>query len=144
MMNAFLSAIVDTILPGENPGVSFASPLPSGTQAGLVLRPKDSGQEAVLRLVALRAGGEEAFARASFAERTVVLEAVEKESFEMFRALVSSLLQDYYETPAVLAAMGWRGGGAQPLGHAVPEADSATLQRLEKVRARGPIWRRVT
>ena len=142
MMNAFLSAIVDTILPGEPPG-SGASPLPSGTQAGLVLRSMDHGQEAVLRLIAARAGGEEAFARASFAERTVVLETVEKESFDMFRALVSSLLQDYYETAGVLTAMGWREGPAQPLGHAVPQADAATIERLDKVRARGPIWRPV-
>ena len=70
-----------------------------------------------------------------------MLEGVETESFQRFRALVSSLLQEYYEAPSVLAAMGWREGAAQPLGHEVAEADEATLGRLDKVRARGPLWR---
>jgi hypothetical protein len=105
------------------------------------VRPKNAAEEAVLRLIAERAGGEDAFARASLPARTEVLEAVESECFNDFRALVTSLLQDYYEAPSVLAAMGWREGAAQPLGHAVPEADDATLARLDKVRARGPLWR---
>jgi hypothetical protein len=144
MTNAFLDAVVDTILPGErarsdaSPG---ASPLPPGTRAGLRLKPKDAAQEAVLQLIAGHAGGEEAFTRASFSTRTAVLETVESESFDGFRALVSSLLQDYYEAPSVLAAMGWREAPAQPLGHDVPEADETTLRRLDKVRARAPLWR---
>ncbi|MFI5011977.1 MAG: hypothetical protein ACHQAY_06490 [Hyphomicrobiales bacterium] len=142
MGEPFLSAVVDTILPGERAASGAASPLPSGTQAGLVLRPDDRRHAGVLRAIAMHGGGEEAFAGASPEERAAVLEAVEKESFEPFRALVLSLLRDYYETPTVLAAMGWRGGGAQPQGHEVPEADAATLRRLDKVRARGPIWRK--
>jgi hypothetical protein len=144
MTNAFLDAVVDTILPGERPGSdasSGASPLPPGTRAGVTLKPKDAAQEAVLQLIAQHAGGEEAFARASFSTRTTVLETVERKSFDGFRALVSSLLQDYYEAPSVLAAMGWREAPAQPLGHDVPEADEATLRRLDKVRARAPLWR---
>lgn len=143
MSEPFLSAVVDTILPGEREGHGAAAALPSGTQAGLVLRPDDRRHAGVLRLIANRGGGEAAFAAASPEGRAAVLAAVEQESFEAFRALVATLLQDYYETPAVLAAMGWRGGGAQPQGHQVPQADAATLRRLDKVRARGPIWREV-
>jgi hypothetical protein len=94
--------------------------------------------------VATRAGGEEAFISASSAERKGVLQAVESECFEAFRALVALVLQDYYETPSVLAALGWRDGAPQPQGHTVTEADAATLRSLETIRARGPIWRRVT
>jgi hypothetical protein len=144
MTEAFLDAVVDTILPGERAGSDVspgASPLPPGTRAGVRLKPKDAAQEAVLQLIARHAGGEEAFTRASFSTRTAVLETVESESFDGFRALVSCLLQDYYEAPSVLAAMGWRESPAQPLGHDVPEADEATLRRLDKVRARAPLWR---
>jgi hypothetical protein len=144
MKNGFLEAVADTILPGERadpdaaPG---ASPLPPGSRAGVTLKRKDAAQGAVLQLIARRAGGEDAFTRASLSNRTTVLETVEHENFEGFRALVSSLLQEYYEAPTVLAAMGWREGAAQPLGHEVAEADEATLRRLDKVRARGPLWR---
>ncbi len=145
MRDGFLDAVADTILPGEHPAshaASGVSPLPPATNAGITLQPRDPTQKAVLRLIAQRAGGEEAFASASVSTRIAVLEAVESESFEAFRALVSSLIQEYYESPSVLAAMGWREGAAQPLGHDVPEADEATLRRLDKVRARGPLWRR--
>jgi hypothetical protein len=144
MKDGFLEAVADTLLPGEPAGSDVAcgaSPLPSATQAGVTLKPKDAAQKAVLRLIAQRAGGEDAFVRASLSSRTTVLEAVESESFEAFRALVSCLLQEYYEAPSVLAAMGWREGAAQPLGHHVPEADEATLRRLDKVRGRGSLWR---
>ncbi|MBV8770249.1 MAG: hypothetical protein JO094_15295 [Hyphomicrobiales bacterium] len=141
MTNLFFEAVVDTILPGEDEASCAASPLPSGSQAGVTLEPRNAEEDAVLRLIAERAGGEEAFRRASLAAQTAVLANVEKERFEIFRAIVSNLLQHYYEAPIVLAAMGWREGAAQPLGHKIPEADEATLKRLEAVRARGAIWR---
>jgi len=147
MSEPFLSAVIDAILPGERAGPDDASHatslLPSGTQAGLELAADDRRHAAVLRLIAARGGGEAAFAAATPKERATVLAAVDQESSEAFRALVGTLLQDYYETPSVLAAMGWRDGGAQPQGHEVQEADAATLRRLDTVRARGPIWRAV-
>jgi hypothetical protein len=142
-MSAFLAAIVDTILPGETNAAGAGSPLPSGSQAGVAPHAEDQPHKAVLRLIAETSGGEDRFAAASSAERAALLADVERRSFDAFRAFVTSLLQDYYETPAVLTAMGWRAGGAQPLGHEVPEADDATLALIERVRARGPIWRHV-
>ncbi|MBV9741563.1 MAG: hypothetical protein JOZ30_18120 [Hyphomicrobiales bacterium] len=147
MRNAFLEAVVDTILPGERAGPDATPdllPLPPGSHAGVVLDPSYAAQQGVLRLIAERAGGEEAFARASFSKRTELLEQVERESFAPFRALVSALVQDYYEAPSVLVAMGWREGAAQPLGHDVPQADAGTLRCLDKVRRRGRLWRPVS
>jgi hypothetical protein len=137
----FLAAVIDTVLPGETNAPGSAARLPPGTGAGVRLRADDPRHSAVLRLIAERSGGASNFIAATPAERAAILTEVEKQSFEAFRALVAALLLDYYETPAVLAVMGWRGGGAQPQGHAVPEADAATLKLLDKVRARGPIWR---
>jgi hypothetical protein len=139
MNEAFLAALIDTVLPGEAdaPG---ATALPPGTAAGLRLVP-GGAHAAILQLIAAGAGGEAGFVAAAPARRAALLTEVEAQSFNAFRALVAGLLQDYYETPSVLAAMGWRSGGAQPQGHAVPEADEATLGLLEKVRTRGPIWR---
>jgi hypothetical protein len=139
MSEAFLMAVIDTVLPGEARAHGPAAPLPPGSSAGLHLDANGS-HAAIIRRIAGHSG-EDGFVAADPAGRAAILADVEKESFEAFRALVTSLLQDYYETPGVLAAMGWRAGGAQPEGHAVPEADAATLRLLERVRARGPIWR---
>jgi hypothetical protein len=141
MSGDFLSAITDTILPGEPPRADGAAPLPRGTQAGLRLDRADPRHDPVLRLIARQAGDEAHFIAASPAERIAMLEAVEQQSFDALRALVASLLQDYYETPAVLAVLGWRSGGAQPQGHDVAEADEETLRRLDKMRGRAPFWR---
>jgi hypothetical protein len=137
----FLAAVVDALLPGEN--APRASALPSGTAAGVRLNAEDRGRAEVLSRIASRAGGEAAFVGASAARRTLMMREVEKQCFDAFRALVACLLEDYYEAPAVLAALGWRAAGAQPQGHAVEEADAVTLARLGKVRARRPFWRRV-
>ncbi|SDR35318.1 hypothetical protein SAMN05519103_02266 [Rhizobiales bacterium GAS113] len=141
MNTNFLAAVMDTILPGEPELAGGAAPLPCATQAGLALSRDDPRHDLVLRLIARQAGGEARFIAASAAERAAILQAVEQEGFEAFRALVSSLLQDYYEAPEILRILGWRGGGPQPQGHLVPEADAETLRRLDRVRARGPFWR---
>ena len=139
MNDAFLDAVIDTILPGETAGPPI-TPLPTGTTAGVAPRP-DGRHFAILELIAESSGGAHGFAALAPGAREAILAAVEKRNFDAFRALVIALVQDYYETPAVIAAMGWRAGGAQPLGHHVAEADAATPALLDKVRARGPIWR---
>jgi hypothetical protein len=143
MREAFLTAVVDTILPGETRSPESRVPLPSGSKAGVALEADNQRHAAILRVIAENGGGEEAFVAAGATQRAAFLADVEKRNFDAFRALVTALLQDYYETPSVLAAMGWRAGGAQPLGHDVPEADEATLALLDRVRARGAIWRKV-
>ena len=141
MSDAFLSAVIDTILPGESRPQAGESPLPCGTLACLGLDRRADANEHVLGLIAREAGGEAHFVAAAPADRAAILGRVEEQSFEAFRALVSTLLQDYYEAPATLGALGWRASPPQPQGHAVLEADAQTLQRLDNVRARGPIWR---
>ena len=144
MRKAFLMAVVDTILPGETNSFVSGTALPTGSKAGVALDTDNQRHAAVLRVIAENGGGEEAFVAAGATQRAAILSDVEKRNFDTFRALVTALLQDYYETPSVLAAMGWRTGGAQPLGHNVLEADEATLALLDRVRARGPIWRKVS
>ena len=140
MNDAFLDAVIDTILPGETGGAEKGAALPSGTAAGITLC-LDGPHGAILASIAEGVGGADGFVAAASPAREASLAAVEKRNFDALRALVTALVQDYYETPAVIAAMGWRAGGAQPLGHHVAEADATTLALLDKVRARGPIWR---
>jgi len=89
------------------------------------------------------AGGEAAFVEASPASRAALMRGVEKEDAGAFRALVQAVLEDYYEAPPVLQALGWRGGGVQPDGNVVEEADAVTLARLDRQRTRRPFWRKL-
>ena len=71
----------------------------------------------------------------------VLLEQVERAGFSAFRALAQAVIADYYEAPAVLVAMGWRAEPPQPRGHVLEPADEATAAMIERVKARGAIWR---
>lgn len=141
MTPAFLSAVVDTLLPGDH-GVP---PLPMGTAAGvaaklehLVARRDGAQHDVALRAIASAAGGEESFMRKDAAERVALLRVVEAEIREPFRALVALLLKDYYEAEAVLQAMGWRAEPPQPAGHVLPPFDESLL---EPVKRRDRMWR---
>lgn len=143
MIPDFLSAIVDTLLPGDDDPPQ----LPTGTAAGvaarlaahLVARRDSARLEAVLAAIASAARGEDAFVRAGAAERVATLRGVEAEMRGPFRALVALVLEDYYEAETVLLAMGWRTEPPQPQGHALsPPVDEALL---EPVRRRSRMWR---
>lgn len=141
MRPAFLSAVVDTLLPGDQ-GVP---PLPTGTAAGVAARPepllshRDGAEHDVaLRAIARAAGGEDSFVRADAAGRIACVRLVEAEMREPFRALVALVLQDYYEAESVLVAMGWRVEPPQPAGHPLPAFDEALL---EPVKRRDRMWR---
>ncbi|MBI3763213.1 MAG: gluconate 2-dehydrogenase subunit 3 family protein [Chloroflexi bacterium] len=123
MKPEFLSAVVDTLLPGDDA-------LPTGTNAGVTAklvehlsstatRDRDA-YLAVLHAIAEKAGGEDVFALADEATRIAVIETVEKEMAGAFRSLTSLLLADYYEADSVLIAMGWRVEPPQPQGHSLP------------------------
>lgn len=139
MTDAFLEAVLDTILPSE-----AGMGLPSGSAAGLDMDRQDAAAGPVLRLVQAAAGGEESFLGASAEDRRATLEAAERQAPEAFRALLAVLLPDYYESEAVLNAFGWRAEPPQPQGHHVAAMDGATGQALERVRQRGKIWRSPT
>ena len=132
MTPEFLAAVIDTLLPGDDV-------LPSGTAAGVVLAAGAHGP--VLEAVRAQAGGTDAFSRSPEPARVAAVQAVERAHPEAFRALLAAVLSDYYESPPVLAAMGWRADPPQPAGHAMPTMDDPTAERLERVRHRHRLWR---
>ena len=130
MTPEFLAAVIDTLLPGDDV-------LPSGTGAGVALAA--DGHAPVLEAVCAQAGGMDAFTGAPEPACVAVLQAVERAHPEAFRALLVTVLSDYYESAPVLTAMGWRSDPPQPLGHELPSSD--TVVDIDKVRARGHLWR---
>jgi gluconate 2-dehydrogenase subunit 3-like protein len=141
MTSLFLSALVDTLLPGDQ----GSPPLPTGTAAGvatklerLIVGPDRALRDAVLQAIASAARGEDAFVRADAAERIASVRQVEAGMAGPFQTLVALVLRDYYEADVVLLAMGWRAEPPQPQGHVLPPFDEALL---EPVRQRGRMWR---
>jgi hypothetical protein len=132
MSPAFLAAVVDTLLPGEDV-------LPSGTAAGLPLTAYADSHRAVLDAIA--AHTRESFIQAGEAARANVLQAVERSMPDAFRALLTAVLSDYYESEPVLTALGWPTHPPQPMGHAVAVIDDATAARIDRVARRGRLWR---
>ena len=128
MTPEFLAAVIDALLPGDDV-------LPSGTRAGVTLAADAHSQ--VLDAVRTQALGMDAFAGAPEPARVTVLQAVERTHPEAFRALLVSVLSDFYESTPVLTAMGWRSDPPQPLGYELPSSDIG----IDKVRARGRLWR---
>lgn len=139
---AFLAAVVDTLLPGDD----GTPPLPAGSAAGvadrlassLVTARDKSAHRAVLDAIARRAGGEAAFVRSDPATRAGTLRAVEAQGRQAFGRLVAIALEEYYDAEPVILAMGWRVEPPQPLGHHVRPLDEALL---DPVRRRGRMWR---
>jgi hypothetical protein len=136
MTPEFLAAVIDTLLPGDDA-------LPSGTQAGLNPAAYGASHRAVFGAIAAQAGGDDLFARADENVRCAALAAIERAAPDAFRALLVSVLSDYYEAPPVLAALGWRTDPPQPAGHAMPELNDLTAERLERARRRAKLWRAV-
>lgn len=141
MTPGFMSAVVDTLLPGDR-GVP---PLPTGTAAGVatklehLIAGRDRAlRDVVLQAIASAARGEDAFLRADAAGRIASVRQVEVDMPGPFQALVALVLRDYYEAEMVLLAMGWRTEPPQPEGHVLPPFDEALL---EPVRRRGRMWR---
>ena len=141
MTPEFMSAVVDTLLPGDR-GVP---PLPTGTAAGVAAKLEHlvsdrdrTLRDAVLEAIASAARGEDAFARTDAAGRIAFVQLVEAEMPGPFRALVALALRDYYEAEIVLLAMGWRAEPPQPQGHVLPPFDEALVAPVKR---RGRIWR---
>jgi hypothetical protein len=141
MTPEFLAAVIDTLLPGEEKVPPGATPLPSGTQAGLDPAAFSNAHRAVFDAIAVRAGSCELFVRADEGARSAIVKTVERALPDAFRALLTTVLSDYYEAPPVLAALGWRSEPPQPAGHAIPTTDEPTVRRLARVTERGALWR---
>jgi hypothetical protein len=141
MTPEFLRAVVDTLLPGEQGDAPGTVTLPSGSAAGVDLANYAAAARPALDAIARAAGGAAAFATASEVVRAAALRSVERELPDAFKALVTPVLADYYESAAVLIAFGWRPEPPQPQGHALRPTDEATHQWLDRVRRRAKLWR---
>jgi hypothetical protein len=130
----FIAAVLDTLLPGDDV-------LPSGTQAGLDPAAYVTSHRTVFDSIAAQSRGPELFVGADEDARVAVLRAVERTTPDAFRTLLTMVLSDYHDGPAVLTVLGWRSEPPQPAGHTVPAIDKLTTERLDRVRRRGSLWR---
>jgi hypothetical protein len=69
-----------------------------------------------------------------------ILQSVERAAPEFFDLIVNQTYRGYYVNPKIIALVGAAVRPPQPLGHDLPAFDP---KLLEKVRARGPIFRRI-
>lgn len=133
MSRAMLLAVLDTMFPGD----AGEPPLPAASQAGLDLGKLERLAEPVIAAFNDR----DAFLMASPADRVAQLRIVELNVPDAFKALLAEALATYYEAPPVVAVLGWRAAPPQPHGHDVAPNDDAAWRGLEKVKARGQLWR---
>ena len=133
MSRVMLLAVLDTMLPGD----AGEPPLPAASQAALDLSKLERLAEPVIAALADR----DAFLMAAPADRVAQLRIAELNGPDAFKALLAEALATYYEAPPVIAALGWRAAPPQPHGHDVAPNDDATWRGLEKVTARGQLWR---
>jgi hypothetical protein len=136
MMMHFMTAVVDTLLPGGALPNGVNAPKASAIEVDW--RSLESRHTTLVTAIAAAAGTPDAFAAADQDVRTRILAGVQAAHPEPFAALVASVLILYYEHPAVLAAFGWSTEPPQPDGHALPPFDEALLA---PVKARGRLWR---
>jgi hypothetical protein len=141
MNPAFIAVVADTLLPGDSGGGAGKPPLPPASAAGIDLAAIAQPHRAVFDAIATQSNGVGAFTAGTDAARIAAIQAIERAMPDAFRALLSALLADYYESPPVLSAMGWRTEPPQPQGHAMPKLGDAAFKRLDRVRARGKLWR---
>ena len=134
MSDALLSAIADTLLPGD-------AKIPAASKAGIDLGKHRERAAPIVAAVVRLAGSEQDFIVGDEAKRIAQLQSVQQELPDAFMALLAALLPDYYETAAVIDALGWPSHPPQPQGHFLADMDAATSERLEKVRLRRKIWR---
>ncbi len=135
-MSPFIAAVLDTLLPGE---ADAPEALPSGSRAPIDFADLTTAHADALRAIATEAGGEAVFVAASPDKRADAIRRVEATA--PFQALLAAVLMRYYQSDKVTTAMGWRLEAPQPHGHKVAATDDATWERLERVEARGRIWR---
>jgi hypothetical protein len=141
MTPAFIAAVADTLFPGGSGGPDGYPPLPPASTAEIDLAALAKTHEAVFEAIAREAASAAAFTAAAEPARIAAVQATERAMPDAFRALLSSLLADYYESAPVLTAMGWRADPPQPRGHPMLPLDDVATERLGRVQARGKLWR---
>lgn len=142
MIGRLAHAIVDLLLPGdEDARLPAASEVKvNDALVAALAGPDGHPYHRVVSAVARELGGAHDFLHATPDRRMAALRAAERELPVEFRALVVFALEAYYQSDAVVLAMGWRTEAPQPLGH---ELDPLNETLLDAVRSRGPLWREV-
>lgn len=141
----FLTAVVDTLLPGL-PATASHMALPAASQIGvdrqladhLRQQPQRDRLAGRLTMLAQLAGGEESFVSADTDTRIRFVQSLEALDTPTFYAFLLVVTADYYETEAVIGAMGWPVEPPQPQGYPLPAFDEALL---EPVKTRAALWR---
>ena len=133
MTRVLLLALLDTMFPGD----ADQPPLPPASEAGIDLAKVERLAEPVVAALADR----DAFLMGAPADRVAQLRIAELNAPDAFRILLTEALATYYEAPPVVAALGWRAAPPQPHGHDVAPSDDAAWLALDKVKARGQLWR---
>jgi hypothetical protein len=141
MNAAFITAVIDTLLPGDSGGPTGEPALPPASAAGIDLGVLAQANHIVFEAIANHSGGGGVFVAGAEPARIAAIQAIERANPDTFRALLSALLADYYESESVLTAMGWRTDPPQPRGHEMPGEESSIAKRLNGVRSRGKKWR---
>lgn len=134
MIDRLAHAIVDALLPGDED-----AHLPAASEVGVnealsaaLAAPEGLGHHRVVSAVARELGGAREFLHATPDQRTSALRAVERDLPAEFRALVVFALEIYYQSDAVLRAMGWRAEPPQPLGHPLEALDRSLLDPVRR------------
>ena len=134
MSRVLLLAMLDTMFPGD----TGEPPLLPASEAIPDVGKLERLAEPVVAALADR----DAFLMAAPADRVAQLRIAELNVPDAFKALLAEALASYYEAPPVVGALGWRAAPPQPHGHNVAPNDEASWHGLEKVKARGQLWRR--
>lgn len=140
MSNARLTALLDTLLPGD--GADW----PAAGSHGLADRLRELARtlDAVDALAWLLDRLPEDFAEAAAEVREDALRALEAEDPEAFGRIVTAAYSAYYTDPAIRDVIerltGYENRPPQPKGYALEPFDE---RLLDKVRARKPFWRKV-
>jgi len=141
----FLTLVVDTLLPGL-PATASHPALPAASQIGvdrqladhLGQHPQRDRLAGRLGMLVQLAGDEQSFVRADMATRIRFIQSLEALDTAAFYAFLMVVTADYYETEAVIRAMGWPVKPPQPQGYPLPAFDEALLA---SVKTRAALWR---
>ena len=135
-MNELLDAILDTLIPpsadGRLPGAGTLGLAPS-------IRERTSGADDVVAagLAAAEATG---FADLDLDDRVAVLRELEASQPAFLATLLFHTYTAYYQQPQVLVGLGLEPRPPHPKGY---ELERGNLAALERVRARGKLYREV-
>lgn len=140
---ALLKAILNRVIPpdGAMPGagdLGAVEAIETALSGAPAARRLFLDGLAEVQLVAWRTTDQE-FVALGASEQDAILKAVETARSDFFAQLVHHAYRAYYVHPTVVRALGLDPRPPQPLGHSLPSFDPALLDR---VRARGPIYRR--